>query len=373
MDVRFRTITPLWTGDAWRQNRRIMPQSILGSMRFWFDVFCQAVGWKTAGYDAESVDSKKFHKNAMSFLESNAGTGIFDLSMKILDELGLSLSSIIFGCEGWRGVIGIKGIEVRSFHSDHRPRLPDAIAKKRDEPDGKWIEITKYEVKKRLQENYHIWFFPNRSFYGEGTISFVCADPILKENLLFPLLAFIQDYGFLGGKNNVGFGRVQFYEGKDGKGQDKPLNREAFGFSRILENMPDIKIKDAVEEVSSFDDLLKCSRLGFYRYDFSEVYKDIKKEQSGNNINQNITYIDIIKFLIREKSKERIKEKYGKKRHFIFGSTFDDEYKEIKGPNATKIIPWCMGKGDGISECGFVSVCFMKDFGRQRRPQENAL
>lgn len=385
--VRFRTITPLWTGDAWMRNENIKPQSFLGSMRYWFDVFCLAAGLKTAAYDGESVNMKEFHERAMSFIESHPNAGMFEVSMKTLAEMGLSLSSIVFGCEGWRGVIGIKSIEACSFQPEHSLRLPDAIAKKKDEPDGKWKEITLRQLGNYDRKHYHIWFFPKESFYGEGTISFVCADPILKEALLFPLLSFIQDYGFLCGKNNMGFGRVKFYEAS-GRGR-APLKRDAFLFSRIIENMPDIKIEDAVKEVKSFNCLKSCDKLAIFKYDNKEAYEHIKKEKDGKSKNHNIGYFDAIKFLIREKAEKRAEEKSNQKfeeksndkkkrwddamRHFIFGSTQIDRFGDIEGPNATKIIPWC-GESEGRGfECGFISVCFMKDFGSQRGQKENAL
>jgi len=37
--VKFETITPLWTGDAWGENSTIRPSSIIGSLRFWFEVY----------------------------------------------------------------------------------------------------------------------------------------------------------------------------------------------------------------------------------------------------------------------------------------------------------------------------------------------
>ncbi|MCR4432355.1 MAG: RAMP superfamily CRISPR-associated protein [Tepidanaerobacteraceae bacterium] len=381
MDVGFRTITPLWTGDAWGENRVIMPQSILGSMRYWFDVFCLAAGLKTAAYDGESVNMKEFHEKAMSFIELYPNAGMFEVSMKALAEKGLSLSSIVFGCEGWRGVIGIRSITGPPAMLSKKLGLPYAIAKKRNEHEGKWEEITLRQPGNYDRKEYHLWFFPEKIFCGEGVISFTCADPILKEALLFPLLSFIQDYGFLGGKNNMGFGRVKFYEAS-GRARVR-MRRDEFLFSRIFENVPDIKIKDAVEEVNSFDDLISCDKLALFRYDYKDAHKNIRKELNDSDRNHNIGYSDAIKFLIRKKAEERAEEKSNQKykeksndkkkrwddamRHFIFGSIQKDKFGDIEGPNATKIIPWYGEREGDKLECGFVSVCFMKDFGSQRR------
>lgn len=41
--VYIKAITPLWTGDAWRENCSIRPSSLLGSLRFWFSVYWKVI------------------------------------------------------------------------------------------------------------------------------------------------------------------------------------------------------------------------------------------------------------------------------------------------------------------------------------------
>jgi CRISPR-associated protein Cmr1 len=43
INVDLQTITPLWTGDAWQENTKIRPSSLMGSLRFWFAVYWKAV------------------------------------------------------------------------------------------------------------------------------------------------------------------------------------------------------------------------------------------------------------------------------------------------------------------------------------------
>ncbi|RUM90456.1 MAG: hypothetical protein DSZ26_03000 [Thermovibrio sp.] len=43
IEVTFKTITPLWTGDAWQENNKIKPSSLIGSLRFWFAFY-----WKVS-------------------------------------------------------------------------------------------------------------------------------------------------------------------------------------------------------------------------------------------------------------------------------------------------------------------------------------
>ena len=57
--VTFKTITPLWTGNAWRGCKEIRPSSILGSLRFWFEVLCYFNGVINDSYFDESGKSMK--------------------------------------------------------------------------------------------------------------------------------------------------------------------------------------------------------------------------------------------------------------------------------------------------------------------------
>jgi CRISPR-associated protein Cmr1 len=54
LKVKFETLTPLWTGNAWGQCMEIRPSSILGSLRFWFEVLCYFNGIINDSYFDES-------------------------------------------------------------------------------------------------------------------------------------------------------------------------------------------------------------------------------------------------------------------------------------------------------------------------------
>ena len=60
--VTMQTVTPLWTGNAWGKNQKITPQSIMGALRFWFEVYCHAVGIKVKEYQKENVGYKEFRR-----------------------------------------------------------------------------------------------------------------------------------------------------------------------------------------------------------------------------------------------------------------------------------------------------------------------
>ena len=99
--VKFETITPIWTGDAWGENSEIRPSSIMGSLRFWFEVYCHFSGIEVK--EKEELNYKKF-------IEKRKENPTKD-EFEILQELGITLSSQIFGCTGWKSRIEIEKIE----------------------------------------------------------------------------------------------------------------------------------------------------------------------------------------------------------------------------------------------------------------------
>ena len=44
--VTFQTLTPLWTGDAWRCPDDLKLTGIVGSLRWWFEALVRGMGYK---------------------------------------------------------------------------------------------------------------------------------------------------------------------------------------------------------------------------------------------------------------------------------------------------------------------------------------
>ncbi len=118
--VEFKTITPIYTGDAWQECREIKPASIMGSLRFWFEVLCYFNGVISDGYfdkegaPKESLDyndfRKKLYEKINRKLEDNEEYNFEEIIDEILSELGISIPSRIFGCTGWKSKIRIKNV-----------------------------------------------------------------------------------------------------------------------------------------------------------------------------------------------------------------------------------------------------------------------
>ncbi|WP_457636073.1 type III-B CRISPR module RAMP protein Cmr1 [Persephonella sp.] len=125
--VTFRTITPLWTGDAWQNNREIRLSSLMGSLRFWFSFYWKVIkNGNTENLDKNGVpkenlaelEDPKVNKTFKEILKGKIlKTDSFDKALdKTLDELGLSVPSRIFGCTGWKSRIKL---EIEEFEEEY--------------------------------------------------------------------------------------------------------------------------------------------------------------------------------------------------------------------------------------------------------------
>ena len=67
VQVTFQTITPIWTGDAWGECKEIKPSAIMGSLRFWFEIFCHFSGIRVK--EKEELNYKNFIEQRRKNLE----------------------------------------------------------------------------------------------------------------------------------------------------------------------------------------------------------------------------------------------------------------------------------------------------------------
>jgi len=293
-EVTFQTITPLYTGGVDMKMTEIKPASIMGSLRFWFDVICHFSGkFNGPKYSQTEFNYKKYQ----DFIESKPEV----TDVEICEHLQLSPTARYFGCTGWKSKIGI-----------------ETINSSKDEI--RWIPPSKRKIVDGKN-----WYLPEKYFEGKFTISFSTEGTEIAENILFPLLNFIQEYGFLGAKNNIGFGRV------------KMVNSD-FSLYKLLHIGESIYNPHEIVEVTNDKNLLKRD--------------DVRKIIYFSVTKKNSVYLGEIKNLLIEKSQLRSSEiRDRSKRHFIFGSIQKDNYKEVIGPNATKIIPFI-----SENEIGFLGI-----------------
>lgn len=336
MKITMEAVTPLWSGDAWgRCNTEFRPSTLLGSLRYWLKVICHAANLPVWEND-EILDYEQFNKDVWESIHKYENKSI-DLIKINAAAKQLSIPSLIFGCTGWKGLIQIEQINNKENNGWD---LNKVIYKK----NNIWDICKSSEWKKTIQkakeanERINGWFL-RASQIRKVEIGFNVYPDIVKDEILVPLLDFIQKYGYIGAKNNIGFGRVCFNE----------LNNSSPCINFSISNKGKVYFTEIIDEnIQQFEDLLNCNKIG--------LYKTGKNEKNLENAIFN---------LIQIKTAERRKVKSVSKRHSLFG--YVDMNKNTKKDDdkteGTKIIPWINRNGKGY-ETGFVSVAFLNN--RQR-------
>jgi CRISPR-associated protein Cmr1 len=349
ISVQFETITPIWTGDAWMNSSELKPSAIMGALRFWFEVFCFYSGIEVKQPEQDKLDEKLKEKNKsfsdllVENVKNNQNKSFFQIQDEILSEQQISIPSRIFGCTGWKGLIDIKEIKPKETFKDYD-----------------------YHTGKMLLDGHKGWFFPDpfnqnpdykkEVIWGKFEVIFK-VEKSIKESIFYPLLNFIQLYGFIGGKNNLGFGRVIFTSVKYKDIIVNLLNYNIFFYQGINKT----EINNIVKTIPLKDLLNESLNLLDTKFIY---YSIIVKDELSRK--------ELIKKLIKKKAEERSsyrgkKEIGGKEfnikdenRHKIFGyvSTSKNNKEE---PNATKIIPIISRTDTGYSG-GFISLVGLVNF-----------
>jgi len=350
--VTFETITPLWTGDAWGESNIIRPSSIIGSLRFWFEVICYFAGITTDN-DYEdgklkcNIENKNFRQEFLKLKNQEPNKDEDELADIALSNLGVPLPARIFGCTGWKGKIGIKkiiNVSERNNYGYYQGKL-----------EIKELEYTKKYQNGRTKKVTPTWYF-SKGFVEEFTIIFEIKNNKTKDTIFYPLLNFIKNYGFLGGKWNIGYGRVKVsnieYNGRKLNSLDD-CNKFIFSKFNKYNNSyyPDKSFNDIVivKDIEDFEQLND-------KNNFKKLIKNknkkilILKEKINNK-----DLKEMIKELIRLKATCRRDISDYSERHAIFG---------IGGKNAqgTKILPWIYEDNGGLKG-GFVSIAGMLNLG----------
>jgi len=333
--VTFKTITPLWTGDAWQENNEIKPSAIMGSLRFWFEIICFFSGIEVK--EKEELNYEKY-KNYIKTKFSNC-VNIEDISFQAAKDQ-LTLPSLIFGCTRWKSRIRIKDIICENEEKYFYPIGKLEIENLQYEKEF----FSKKDNTKKIKTIIPTWYF-QKGFLGEITIIFLTSEEIAK-NILLPLLKYIEEYFFIGGKNNIGYGRVKI-EKIVIDGKEKNIDDFEFNNKVIVEN-------NIFEKVDS-------NKIDTTKLNYNKI--QILEESVKNTNLQNL-----IKKLLERKAEYRKKDTNKNIRHYKFGSIAKDTYEnkkyniKIEGPNGTKIIP-LISKQDENYIGNFISIWGIQNFG----------
>ncbi len=169
--VTFNTLTPLWTGDAWRECRELKLTGIIGSLRWWFEALVRGMGYNAC----DSTGNKKCKAEIKKIDD------ILEIHKNICPVC------FLFGTTGWKSRFSVKIIDSSSIHSI--------------EP----IEI-RTRTKNRRNSRYLSRYC--KGLYGKFNLEF-SFDSYLSDDfiaLFVKLLQFLSEWGMIGASISQGNG-----------------------------------------------------------------------------------------------------------------------------------------------------------------------
>jgi CRISPR-associated protein Cmr1 len=384
--VTFETITPLFTGDENQKMKEIKPASIMGSLRFWFEVICDF---------SEMFEGDRFKNNEFDYdkYQSYIKNHPYATDEEICDCLKLSPGARYFGCTGWKSKIGIESVmkvdesKISTFETkDFKNYL--GLGK---------ITIDTGRVNQYGPPKTSNWYPPPKYYFGGFQVAFSVSNIHIRDKILYPLLIFIQQHAFIGGKNNLGFGRIKIVD----------YLKTEFRLPSSL--LLDLKYNDLVDDktlpidhINVFQDLLAADKPDNTKGMPAEALYGIidkipKKIRTTSNVNIDTTYLEVLKSLLRirltyreqirfdnslilrynslknkgdmrsnnEKKEYQELSNWHRLRHCVFGSTQEKETE------AAKILPLINQDQDGRYSGYLISYAGILIMGEAKRGGQN--
>ncbi len=186
LELQLKTLTPLWTGGITTGTMdRVHEMSIIGSLRWWYEAIVRGLGADVCDTTSAgcTLDSQKY--------EDGKKVGLQDA--ELLTHAGLCPVCQLFGATGWR----------RRF----RLRIDAAGCK------PIWSTDT---TNTRSRGHQHEWYLPP-GYVGNLQMHIVGDTDAVSK--VATLLRFLEEWGGLGAKQQLGYGRfaIVHWDGPDPK------------------------------------------------------------------------------------------------------------------------------------------------------------
>ncbi len=183
LPINLTTLTPIWTGGVDGKSDRLHITGIIGSLRWWYEVFVRSVGG--TAYDPT--------EHSCSFDKSKPNNGLCDVCG-------------VFGATGWSRRFKLILSEARL-----QQKKPSASSPGRE---GNFIFNLSPDHPSRGSQG-HRWYLPGEPLDGQVQLTVIPVAPPDKSNNYFSpniigsLLQFIADRASLGAKPQMGMGVVR--------------------------------------------------------------------------------------------------------------------------------------------------------------------
>ncbi|SNR89491.1 type III-B CRISPR module RAMP protein Cmr1 [Desulfurobacterium atlanticum] len=301
--IAFKTLTPLWTGDAEGKSEKLKLTGIIGSLRWWFEALVRGMGY----YACDSTSDNKCKVEI-----KNPG----DIG-KIHEKM--CPVCFLFGATGWKSRFSLN-IENDNLKKPY---------------DGKVV------VKLNDGNGWHY----EAGLMGDATLIFQYDEFYLSKDLneVFPsilkiLLYLIQEYGMLGAKTSMGYGVARFKTAdnelsiKDGNWKNFTNYLALFDNKFNPEQINDTERKRKIE--NNLKNLPNLKDMFFVKFkidgEFKEILENIKQFYNPENkISEDFNWL-ITSPVVRKVIRKEIKSQFNSNndlRHFLMG--------KVKGKNST--------------------------------------
>ena len=201
MEIKLRTLTPLWTGGAERNSNRVRETGILGSLRWWYEGIVRGMGGHVCDATADDASNR-------CIFEQKKGETFEDAYAH------LCLACRLFGCTGWRRRfrLEVNGLEPQPLFFVASSNVYQAA--------GNWLwlmfggeDLGGTREGRRAAVRFT---FGAQALWGEQATSHVVplggdAEGTLARVVF--LLDTVARWGALGAKPQHGFGQIEITDG----------------------------------------------------------------------------------------------------------------------------------------------------------------
>jgi CRISPR-associated protein Cmr1 len=181
LEIKLKTLTPIWTGGADGKCDRLHETGIIGSLRWWYEALVRGLG----GYACDPTESGcTFDEN--EYRKSKAA----DERQHLL-KAGVCDACQLFGCTGWARKFRIKMANGRELFDDPNVLIPSERvhrSKKGDRAGG--------------------WFVFNDSRMGEIIFDIIALRD-MDLSPIYAILSLLSRHASLGPKGSNGYGVIQ--------------------------------------------------------------------------------------------------------------------------------------------------------------------
>ena len=198
MELKIRTLTPLWTGGIDGKVDRIHETGILGSLRWWYEAIVRGLGGEACD---PSAGTCRF--DAEQYAKSRAAD-----ERQRLRAAGLCDVCQVFGATGWRRRFRVSVVEENVSNA----QIQDKVAlQHRQYTDNKGKPRPTWYFRDPTQPNT----VPNTPKIGCFSLKVISLATDFPPEVIAGLIKFIADWAALGARAQMGFGVIKLDERVD--------------------------------------------------------------------------------------------------------------------------------------------------------------